>query len=57
MSTRTKLLFLAGIMGIAVVTGTLQALTSPRKVGKKEGDQKDARQGGKVLSELAGDLE
>jgi hypothetical protein len=40
MSIRTKALFIAGIIGLAVVAGTLQALSSPRKPVKKEGAQK-----------------
>jgi hypothetical protein len=31
-----KLLFLTGIVGIAVVSGTLQALACPRKIAGKE---------------------
>ena len=43
MSIRIKVLIIAGIMGIAVVTGTLQALTSPRKGEKKEEEQEQGQ--------------
>jgi len=38
-----KILFITGIIGIAVVAGTLQALTSPRKIVKKEGEQEQGK--------------
>jgi len=41
MSIKITVLILTGITGIAVVAGTLQALDSPRKGVKKEGDQED----------------
>ena len=43
MSIRTKVLFIAGIIGIAVVAGTVQALASPRKIVKKERDQEQGK--------------
>jgi hypothetical protein len=47
MKTGLKVLFMAGIIGIAVVSGTLQALNSPRKAVKKEED-KDQGKGEKA---------
>jgi len=43
MSIRIRLLFISGIIGIAVVSGTLQALSSPRKVVKKEGEPEQGK--------------
>jgi len=43
MSIRIKVLCIAGIIGIAVVSGTLQALASPRTVVKKERDQEEEK--------------
>jgi hypothetical protein len=43
MSLRFKVLCIAGIIGIAVVSGTLQALKAPRKIVKKEEDQEQGK--------------
>ncbi|MDH4231723.1 MAG: hypothetical protein OEW04_06805 [Nitrospirota bacterium] len=43
MKTGIKVLFVTGIMGIAVVAGAFQALNSPRKSGKKEEEQEKGK--------------
>jgi hypothetical protein len=43
MSIRIKVLIITGIIGIAMVSGTLQALASPRKSVEKEGEQEQGK--------------
>jgi hypothetical protein len=43
MSLRFKVLCITGIIGIAVVAGTLQALASPRTSVKKEEDREQRK--------------
>lgn len=44
-----KTLLMAGIMGIAVVAGVFQSLSSPRKKEEKGGEEEKKKEEGKAL--------